>query len=85
MKKRDDEDMANRFSLKKWEDVNYCEHSFYDNEEPLSDDEVVDLLNKQQNTILSLENEVERQKNEIKLLIKEYGKIPPKIREVWRD
>ena len=44
-----------------------------------------DLLNNQQNTISSLENEVERQKNEIKLIRQEYTKIPPKIREVWRD
>ena len=47
--------------------------------------EIIELLNKQQNTIFSLENEVERQKNEIKLIRQEYTKIPPKIREVWRD
>ena len=38
-----------------------------------------DLLRK----IHSLENEVERQRNEIKLLQKQLSKIPPKVREVW--
>lgn len=38
-----------------------------------------DLLKK----IHSLENEIERQRNEIKLLRKQLSKIPPKVREVW--
>ena len=38
-----------------------------------------DLLNK----IYSLENEIERQRNQIKLLQKQLSKIPPKVREVW--
>lgn len=45
-----------------------------------------DLLKKihsLENTILSLENEVTRQRNQIKLLNKQFSKIPPKIREVW--
>lgn len=44
-----------RFSLKEWEDVNYCEHCFYDGESQLSDNDVVRLLNDQQATILQLE------------------------------
>ena len=39
-----------RFSLKEWEDLNYCEHCFYDGESQLSDDDVVVLLNEQQAT-----------------------------------
>ena len=38
-----------------------------------------DLLNK----IQCLENEITRQRNEIKYLHEALSKIPPKIREVW--
>ena len=44
-----------RFSLKEWEDLNYCEHCFYDGESQLSDSDVVVLLNDQQATITHLE------------------------------
>jgi len=46
-----------RFSLKEWEDLNYCEHCFYDGESLLSDSDVVVLLNDQQSTINRLEEE----------------------------
>lgn len=47
-----------------------------------------DLLNKihsLENSILSLENEVTRQNNQIKLLYKQFSKIPPSIREEWLE
>ena len=40
-----------KFELKEWEDVNYCEHTFSMENEDLSDREVVDLLNGQEETI----------------------------------
>ena len=49
-----------RFSLKEWEDLNYCEHCFYDGENQLSDSDVVVLLNEQQATIKSKDKQLER-------------------------
>ena len=40
-----------------------------------------DMVNK----IHSLEREVERQRNEIKLLREQISKFPPNIREVWLE
>ena len=54
-----------RFSLKEWEDLNYCEHCFYDGESLLSDSDVVVLLNKQQATISQLKEENEQLKQKI--------------------
>ena len=48
------------FKLVEWEDVNYCEHYFQKDEEQLSDEEVVDLLNK-----------LSREPNMIKHIIRE--------------
>lgn len=48
--------------LEEWEDVNYCEHSFKFKEEWLTDEEVVDLLNEQHETIQLLKKEIERLK-----------------------
>lgn len=48
-----------RFSLKEWEDLNYCEHCFYDGESQLSDSDVVVLLNEQQSTIKDLERKLQ--------------------------
>ena len=45
-----------RFSLKEWEDLNYCEHCFYDGENQLSDSDVVVLLNE-----LVEENEIKKE------------------------
>jgi len=75
-----------RFSLKEWEDLNYCEHCFYDGESQLSDDDVVVLLNEQQSTIRKLQDlcgksdgENMKLRNEIKLLkptnIEQYEQI----------
>lgn len=33
-----------KFRLEEWEDVNYCEHCFYNGDEPLEDEKVVVLL-----------------------------------------
>ena len=35
-----------KFRLEEWEDVNYCEHCFYNDDEPLGDGDVVLLLAK---------------------------------------
>jgi len=48
-----------RFSYKDWEDVNYCEHCFYDGDEPLDDKEVVGLLNTLHQENLSLKFELD--------------------------
>ena len=37
------------------------------------------------NKAKAIEEDHKRQENEIKLLRAEYSKIPPKIREVWRE
>lgn len=54
--------------------------------------ELEDLLNeqqakiqKQEKIIKALEDDHKRQENEIKLLRQQYNKIPPKIREVWKE
>lgn len=52
----------NRFSLKEGEDLNYCEHCFYDGESPLSDSNVVVLLNDQQSTINKQDEEIKKLK-----------------------
>ena len=45
----------------------------------------MDKIHSSENNILSLENEVTRQSNQIKLLNKQFSKIPPSIREMWLD
>lgn len=55
-----------RFSLKEWEDLNYCEHCFYDDESPLSDSDVVVLMNKQQALINALKKENKELKEDLK-------------------
>ena len=47
-----------KFRLEEWEDVNYCEHCFYNGDEPLEDEEVVILLSD-----LTTENEQLKQHN----------------------
>ena len=42
-------------------------------------------IQKQEKIIKALEDDHKRQENEIKLLRQEYSKIPPKIREVWKE
>lgn len=39
------------FKLEEWEDVNYCEHRFYKNDKGLTDEDIVDLLNEQENKL----------------------------------
>ena len=46
------------FKLEEWEDVNYCEHYFYKNDEALTDNEIVDLLNEQDIEIKRLKEEL---------------------------
>ena len=48
-------------------------------------DEQQAKIQKQEKIIKALEDDHKRQENEIKLLRQEYSKIPPKIREVWKD
>ena len=55
-----------RFSLKEWEDENYCEHCFYGGESELSDSDVVDKLNEQQSTINNQEQKIKILQQEIK-------------------
>ena len=50
------------FKLEEWEDVNYCEHDFYKNDEGLTDKDVVDLLNEQEETIQELKKELKNRK-----------------------
>jgi len=47
-----------KFRLEEWEDVNYCEHCFYNGDEPLEDEKVVILL-----CDLTTENEQLKQQN----------------------
>ena len=62
------------FKLEEWEDVNYCEHSFYKNDEGLTDEEVVDLLNEQEERIQELEQEKQDLKNNAKILVDYYSR-----------
>lgn len=50
------------FKLEEWEDVNYCEHYFYKNDEGLSDKDIVDLLNEQDERIKGLLKELKQYK-----------------------
>lgn len=77
------------FKLEEWEDVNYCEHSFWKDDEPLTDEEVIVLLadltaeNKQLKQQLdyiqnSISNAIKHQKTELqqkalKEVIKDYN------------
>ena len=46
------------FKLEEWEDVNYCEHSFYKNDKGLTDKDIVDLLNEQEETTKKQNQEI---------------------------
>ena len=77
------------FKLEEWEDVNYCEHSFWKDDEPLTDEDVIVLLadltaeNKQLKQQLdyiqnSISNAIKHQKTELqqkalKEVIKDYN------------
>ena len=73
------------FKLEEWEDINYCEHCFWKGEDPLTDREVIALLADLTTENEQLRKDHKRQENEIKLLREVYSKIPPKIREVWKE
>ena len=61
--------IVGKFKLEEWEDVNYCEHRFYKGEEPMSDDEVLNLLSE-----LTEENEELRKQNKKLYKLALYGK-----------
>ena len=51
-----------KFELEEWEDVNYCEHDFSVDGECLTNKEVIDLLNEQDQQIFCLQRELDKYK-----------------------
>lgn len=64
-----------KFRLEEWEDVNYCEHCFYNDDEPLGDEDVVLLLAKVTEENEELKKENEKLKNSIELYMEAIGGV----------
>ncbi len=68
-----------RFSLKEWEDLNYCEHCFYDGESELSDSDVVDVLNRLNDETVFLAKQKDYWKSKAMTLLMQVRRLTPRM------